>query len=149
MSAQARINPRGFTLIELMIAITIVAVMATVGLAILSQVQKAGRDSKRTSDIEEVRKATETMKIVTGTYPTTLEAMASYFERGAAPTDPAGGAAYVYQNLGERYVICATIEACATNVSRCTNNGVTSSTTSVSTIGALGSTGATQLCIGN
>lgn len=140
---------KGFTLIELMVAVTIVAVMATIGLALYSNMQKVARDSKRVSDLEEIRKAAEAMRIATGAYPTTLAAMASYFERAAAPTDPSGGGAYIYQNLSERYIACATLENCGTATNpRCTNSGVASSTTAVTAIGTLASTN-TQLCVGN
>lgn len=62
-------NPsQGFTLIELMIAITIVAVLATIGLIMLQGAQKIARDAKRKSDLEDIKKAFYAYKNVTGTF---------------------------------------------------------------------------------
>ena len=47
----------GFTLMELMIAIAIIAVLSTVGLVIYSKATSKGRDGKRIADLEEVKLA--------------------------------------------------------------------------------------------
>lgn len=59
----------GFTLIELMVAIAIIAVLATVGLVVYSTAQKSGRISKRAQDLEAFRTAIELFKSSTGFYP--------------------------------------------------------------------------------
>lgn len=48
---------KGFTLIELMVAISIVAVLAAVGLVVYSSAEKIARDSRVKQDMEEVKKA--------------------------------------------------------------------------------------------
>lgn len=60
---------KGFTLIELMVAISIIAILATVGLIVYSTAQKAGRISKRVQDLKAVQAAIETFKVGTGHYP--------------------------------------------------------------------------------
>lgn len=48
-------NARGFTLIELLVVITIIGILATLGVSqFTAQLQKT-RDSKRISDIEKIK----------------------------------------------------------------------------------------------
>src|SRR3989344_5476362 len=82
---------KGFTLIELMIAIAIVAILATVGFTVFSNTQINARDAKRRQDIDAIATAIEGKKVpglvtygpVTG----------ADFSGGAVPTDPKAGAA--------------------------------------------------------
>lgn len=60
---------RGFTLIELMVTIAIIAILASVGLVVYSTVQKSGRISKRVQDLAAIRTAIELFKSSTGYYP--------------------------------------------------------------------------------
>ena len=53
------LSPKGFTLVELMIAISILAIIAMVGLSTFSQSQRLGRDSKRKQDLRAVASALE------------------------------------------------------------------------------------------
>lgn len=48
---------KGFTLIELMIAISIIAIMATVGIVIYTGTRASARDAKRRGDLEDIKKA--------------------------------------------------------------------------------------------
>lgn len=64
----------GFTLVELMIAISIIAIIAAVGLVTYSSAQKAGRISKRAQDLMALKTAMELYKTATGSYPTTTAA---------------------------------------------------------------------------
>lgn len=50
---------RGFTLIELMIAISIIAIISAVGLVTYNQSQKLGRDAKRKQDLRSIATALE------------------------------------------------------------------------------------------
>ena len=47
----------GFTLIELMIAISVVAILSTIGISVYSQGQKFARDARRKSDLKQVQGA--------------------------------------------------------------------------------------------
>lgn len=61
----------GFTLLELLVVISIIAILITVGLTSFSTAQKKGRDAKRKSDIKEVQNALEQYYSVCGyNYPT-------------------------------------------------------------------------------
>lgn len=65
---QFKIN-KGFTLIELMVTISIIAILAAVGIVVYSTVQKTGRISKRVQDLKAIQTAVELFKASTGFYP--------------------------------------------------------------------------------
>lgn len=65
---------RGFTLIELMVTITIIAILSTVGLVVYSTVQKTARVSKRVQDLQALRTAIELFKSSVGSYPSVTTA---------------------------------------------------------------------------
>lgn len=48
---------QGFTLIELMIAISIIAILSAIGMVTYSQSQKLARDSRRKEDLQQIQKA--------------------------------------------------------------------------------------------
>jgi len=66
-----QLSQRGFTLIELMVVITIIAVLATVGAVMYSTTQKTARVSKRIQDLRAMQTAIETYKATKGSYPVT------------------------------------------------------------------------------
>lgn len=49
----------GFTLVELLVTISIIAILSAIGLVIYSSVIKQGRDSKRQSDLRSIQSALE------------------------------------------------------------------------------------------
>ncbi len=50
---------KGFTLIELMVAISIIAVLSTIGMVAYSKVQLLGRDARRKQDLRAIAQALE------------------------------------------------------------------------------------------
>jgi len=59
----------GFTLIEILVVATIVAVLSVIGVASYTSINKRSRDAKRKSDLEQVRSALEMYRVDTGHYP--------------------------------------------------------------------------------
>lgn len=62
-------SKRGFTLVEVLVAATIIAVLTAVGMVSYTSVNKRSRDTKRQSDIEQVRSALEMFRADYGYYP--------------------------------------------------------------------------------
>lgn len=62
-------NKAGFTLLELMIAISIVAIISAIGLTSFNQSQKLARDSKRKQDLRSIAVALELFYQKNGRYP--------------------------------------------------------------------------------
>lgn len=58
----------GFTLIELMVTVAIIAFLTSVGIAIYADVQTKGRNAKRQTDIDAIAKAIEIHRADNGQY---------------------------------------------------------------------------------
>jgi prepilin-type N-terminal cleavage/methylation domain-containing protein len=61
----------GFTIVEIMIALAIVAIFVTMPILAYSNYARSQRDIKRKSDINQIQQVLEQYKASTGTYPTT------------------------------------------------------------------------------
>ncbi len=113
-------DKRGFTLVELMVVIAILALLATVGITIYSGAQKSARDAKRKADIGSISEALEahlnasTNQYCTGATGTYCAPVVGWFSAGAVPTDPINSGANVYSGLPSNgaasYNLCATLE---------------------------------------
>lgn len=60
---------QGFTLIEVLVSVTIVAVLVAVGVVSYGNVNKRSRNARRYSDIEQIRSAMELYRADAGKYP--------------------------------------------------------------------------------
>lgn len=114
-------NPAGFTLIELMIVVAIIAVLSVIGITIFGNIQQRGRDARRKGDIDAITKALEAHyndaacgASATSPYcPVTSTTAASLFSSGVTPVNPTpGGAGYtgLPTAAAATYSICATLE---------------------------------------
>ena len=63
----------GFTLIELLVVIALIGILMAISLAALSQSKKSARDTKRKSDLEQIRSALEIYRTDCRTYPADLD----------------------------------------------------------------------------
>lgn len=119
---------RGFTLIELMIAVSIMAVLVSVGILSYSGLQQRGRDAARINDLNQVKIAltsyynnqTPTSYVSAGT-KITVDDSSDALTAGLKPNyirdlplDPlnAGNNVYKYQsfNSGKNFTLFATLE---------------------------------------
>jgi type IV pilus assembly protein PilE len=64
------VGQRGFTIVELLIVIVVIAVLATLPVAAYSGMQQRARDTQRVSDMKTIVKGLEMYKTLTGNYPT-------------------------------------------------------------------------------
>ena len=103
----------GFTLFELLVSISIIAVMTAVAIVSFGGLNRKTRDARRTSDLEKIRLSLEAAKQIGNTYPGNLPSLvgSSLLER--VPTDPKGvGYSYAYSvgTSNYTYMLCAYME---------------------------------------
>ena len=60
---------RGFTIVELLIVIVVIAILAAISIVAYNGIQKRARDAQRLSDITQIDKALKSYYAVNGTYP--------------------------------------------------------------------------------
>ncbi len=127
---------KGFTLIELMVVMTIIAVLAGFALVSFQGSRKAARDGKRKADLEQIRGALEMRRADCGSYPSgTLVSGGDVLGTDASPgcqvccastnymtvpSDPISGRQYVYTSAsGSTYTLCAALEGIGVAVNGC------------------------------
>ncbi len=78
---------KGFTLVELLVVISIIAILATISVTVFSAAQGGARDGKRRSEISSIAKAIESAKdYSTGLYKYDATAFGNDFPQNA-PSD--------------------------------------------------------------
>ena len=120
---------KGFTLLEMLIVLGIIAVILSVLTVSFSTTQKKSRDAKRKGDIKSIQNSLEqyysscSFNYPTGTLPTgtPLKCGTDNFIT-SIPVDPKTGAGYTYTPVGTAsFSICGTLEA-ETPTSYCLSN---------------------------
>jgi general secretion pathway protein G len=100
---------KGFTFIEILVVITLIAILVMIGAVSYGSINKRSRDARRKSDIEQIRSALEMYRADTGFYPDEgpatfgkissdadlKTALLSYLSK--IPTDPLDDTVYPYQ----------------------------------------------------
>lgn len=59
----------GFTIVELLIVIVVIAILAAISIVAYNGMQARSRDAKRSSDVANITKALESYKAIYGVYP--------------------------------------------------------------------------------
>lgn len=106
------VTPKGFTLVELLVVVSIIAVLSVIGITVFSGVQKNARDARRKADIDQISKAWEAHYSTTTPFYPTLSG--GWFSSGSIPKDPKGTD---YSGIGtntDTYNVCATLEDAST-----------------------------------
>lgn len=105
----------GFTLFELLVSISIIAVLTAVAIVSFGGLNRKTRDSRRMSDLEKIRLSLEAARQVGNTYPGDLTVLVGSSLLEKVPTDPKGvGYSYAYAvdvgSSGFSYKLCAYME---------------------------------------
>jgi len=95
---------RGFTLIEILVVITIIALITSVAAVTYAQLGKQSRDAKRKADLEQIRAALEMYRSndTNNQYPAHAAGNCSPYPAlsggyiGTMPADPKSGSNYYY-----------------------------------------------------
>jgi len=74
----------GFTIVELLIVIVVIAILAAISVVAYSGIQQRGRMSARASDIASIQKALEIYRVDNGTYPATTATTSTNLPAGFA-----------------------------------------------------------------
>ena len=108
-------NKKGFSLIELIVVMTIVMVISVVGMVTFTGTNKKARDSKRMADLEKVRISLELYKQENSVYPTSSGLLVTNYLQ-EWPVDPKGYN-YVYTRVTSyTYTLDAYLESGGTSV---------------------------------
>lgn len=128
-----------FTLIELMVVVSIIAILATLGISSYSTAIKKSRDGRRKSDIQNIAQALVLYRSDEGVYPsTTADLVANYMS--AIPKDEKSGVDYTYTVASnfKTFSLCT-----ATALEYPKGNANSSSSTAFSNCANAGETGST------
>ncbi|HNS65612.1 MAG TPA: type II secretion system protein [Candidatus Woesebacteria bacterium] len=97
----------GFTMIELLAVVTIMAILFTIGIVAYTNAVRNSRDNRRVTDISNMRQALVLFRSDTGCYPddfADLLGSDGYWSEPQQPLDPSTGMSYTYTPSGT----CAT-----------------------------------------
>lgn len=123
-----RIPVLGFTLVEILVVMAIMAILLTIGVANYLQALKKARDGRRKADLESVRSALEMARSDCGTYPLgvlisgdAVRCVATATTYITIPDDPLSSSyRYIYNGTANVYTLCAYLETGALT-STCTS----------------------------
>jgi prepilin-type N-terminal cleavage/methylation domain-containing protein len=110
---------KGFTLLELLIVISIIGILITIATASYSSSQKKARNSRRMSDMKSVQNAAEQYySDNNAAYPTASTTFGVTYLPAGWPSDPKPASyTYTYSTTGSTYVACAQMEGAVGNSS--------------------------------
>ncbi len=122
----------GFTLIEVLVVATIIALLAAAGMVSYSQFSKQSRDAKRKADIEQIRAALEMFRSSSSgsSYPASVNScdnLSSYLVSGSPsymstiPQDPQSKTNTYYYDChvyAQTYTVAAYLETSSKNCSQ-------------------------------
>src|SRR5687767_14683314 len=95
----------GFTFIEILVVVTVIALLTTIATVSYTSVNKRSRDAKRLGDLEQIRAALELCRTQQSTYPASISSgvvCGTNTYLSPLPTDPKAGQVgfgYTYTRL--------------------------------------------------
>jgi prepilin-type N-terminal cleavage/methylation domain-containing protein len=89
-------NYTGFTLVEVIVVVSIIAILSTVAFVGIQESQRQGRDAERQSDLRNLQSALELYKLEYGRYPAGCRATGEWSgQLGTAFACPLGSGQYI------------------------------------------------------
>lgn len=122
---------RGFTLVELLVVMSIIALLLTVGLSFYGNAQRASRDAKRRGDLDAIRKSVEVYRAERGTYtpattfPCNQGWTADFSDSGSGAQGTGVGCGASFRNAMGTYFVNGVIPEdpfCSTTDNTCQNS---------------------------
>lgn len=112
-----RSKSNGFTLIELLVVIAIISILIALGSTSYQRAVRLSRDSKRKTDLEQIRQALETYRSENGVYPDTKEELEPDYIM-TLPSDPTATNSYFYEIGGTSttYTLCSALEVIPSSI---------------------------------
>jgi len=110
-------KPKGFSLTELMIVVSIISILVVLGINVYSRQIERGRDAKRQAHLQQIRAALELyrsdLSVSGGTYPSTLTVtdFTPDYINMTTISDPRGYTYYYRRMSATTYQLCAYLEA--------------------------------------
>lgn len=107
---------RGFTLIEILVTISIIALLTMIGVTNFRVANQRARDGRRQGDLEQIKAALELYRTDEAEYPAditagqTIESPTGTIYMNQVSTDPLSTQTYYYSSDGETYTLCAALE---------------------------------------
>ena len=135
---------KAFTLIEILVVVTIIGLLTAIGSTSYTQFNKQARDTKRKTDLENIRMALEAYRSNNSYYPSNLSTLTASGDQymTTLPTDPlASSQGYVYQ-------YSPSPSGCTTACSDYTLGAIIELSTATSCLSGCASGGSCNYCIG-
>lgn len=112
---------KAFTLVELLVTLSLMAMIMGAGLVAFNSSRAVARDGKRKADLEAIRSALELYRSDMGAYPANLNLLSPNYI-STLPTDPNTPARSYSYTPG--YTLCAAVELGGGTVTGCGSCGV-------------------------
>jgi len=123
------VGRQGFTLVELLVTLSIMAMIMGASLVAFNSSRAVARDGRRKADLEAVRSALELYRSDVGAYPANLPLLSpNYISTSLTdPNTPTRSYSYTptCAAVCTSYTLCAGLELGGTTVSGCSSCGVT------------------------
>ena len=107
---------KGFTLIEILVTISIIGLLTMIGVTNFRVANQKARDGRRQGDLEQIKAALELYRTDEAEYPgginagDPIQSPTGTIYMNKVPTDPLSTQEYYFTSDGDTYTLCAALE---------------------------------------